>query len=275
MSLDSRRPFDRLSRRILTSIRWRLLQPNPPKIALHGMEVLSIGSKYGRKSFIRPNTRANPLIVISGGVGEDISFDIELANLYRCKIILVDPSPAASHHFQAVVESVGNKPETNYSDTSRQPVSSYDLSNISIDDLLFRPVGLWSSTEKLDFYEPPDASRDASGSISAIHSYYKPTASPFKINVTTIQDLMSDFKLDHIDILKLDIEGAALEVIQRMFSDRIYPDQILVEVDEMHFPSFKSKFRARQLFRLLKKHEYSLLWIDSCDFLYVRSGLLS
>jgi len=85
---------------------------------------------------------------------------------------------------------------------------------------------------------------------------------------------MSDFKLDHIDILKLDIEGAALEVIQRMFNDRIYPDQILVEVDEMHFPSFKSKFRARQLFRLLKKHEYSLLCIDSCDFLYVRTGLL-
>jgi FkbM family methyltransferase len=188
---------------------------------------------------------------------------------------LVDPSPAAIHHFQEVVDSVGNKPRTNYSDTSRQPVSSYDLSNISIDDLLFRPVGLWSSTEKLDFYQPPDASRDASGSISAIHSYYKPTPSPFEINVTTIQDLMSDFNLDHIDILKLDIEGAALEVVQRMFSDRIYPDQILVEVDEMHFPSLKSKFRARQLFKLLKKHGYSLLCIDSCDFSYVRNGLLS
>ena len=275
MSQDSRRPLDRLSRRLLTSIRWRLLQPKPPKVALHGMEVLSIGSKYGRKSFIRPNSITNTIIVISGGVGEDISFDIELANLYKCKIILVDPSPAAIHHFQSVVDSVGNKPQTNYSDTSRQPVSSYDLSNISTDDLSFRPVGLWSSTEKLDFYQPPDASRDASGSISAIHSYYKPTANPFEINVTTIQDLMSDFKLDHIDILKLDIEGAALEVIQRMFNDRIYPDQILVEVDEMHFPSFKSKFRARQLFRLLKKHEYSLLCIDSCDFLYVRNGLLS
>jgi hypothetical protein len=274
MSRDTRSVLNKLSRQILTSIRWRLLQPKPPKVSLLHAEVLSLGSKYGRKSIVRPRNITDALIVISGGVGEDISFDIELANLYKCKIFLVDPSPPADHHFQSVVNSLGQKSHTKYSDTSRQSVSSYDLSKISRDTLLFSPLGLWSSTGKLDFYQPPDASRDASGSISAIHSYYKKTVTPFEINVTTIQDLMSKFNLSHIDILKLDIEGAALEVIQRMFNDHIYPDQILVEVDEMHFPSFKSKIRANLLFRLLKNQNYTLICIDSCDFLYVRSGSL-
>ncbi len=275
MSKDSRSLLKRLSRRILTSIRWRLLQPKPPKVALHRKEILSLGSKYGRKSFIRPNSVTDTLIVLSGGVGEDISFDVEFASLYKCKVILLDPSPPAIVHFQAVLNSLGNRPSTNYSDTSRQSVSSYDLSTISRDQFLFRPLGLWRSTGKIDFYQPPDASRDASGSISAIHSYYKPTANHFEINVTTIQELMADLTLTHIDILKLDIEGAALEVIEKMFSDHIYPDQILVEVDEMHFPSFKSKIRSRSLFQLFKKNGYSLIFVDSCDFLYVRSGLLS
>jgi|LauGreDrversion4_1035100.scaffolds.fasta_scaffold86852_2 FkbM family methyltransferase len=274
MSSESRSVIEKLTLRILTSIRWRLLQPKPPGIVLHSQEILTLGSKYGKKSFIRPKSISETLVVISGGVGEDISFDVELANLYKCKIILVDPSSHAIGHIQEILKSLGQKAEQNYSDSSRQPISSYDLSIISKDDLQFRPLGLWSSTTKLDFYQPPDASRDASGSIGAIHSYYKPTGIPEQINVITIKDLMSDFKLTFIDILKLDIEGAALEVIQRMFSDQIYPHQILVEVDEMHFPSFKSKIRAHKLFQLLNDNEYTLIFIDSCDFLYVRNNLL-
>jgi hypothetical protein len=190
MSSESRSVIEKLTLRILTSIRWRLLQPKPPGIALHSPEILTLGSKYGRKSFIRPKSISETLVVISGGVGEDISFDVELANLYKCKIILVDPSSHAIGHIQEILKSLGQKAEQNYSDSSRQPISSYDLSIISKDDLQFRPLGLWSSTTKLDFYQPPDASRDASGSIGAIHSYYKPIGIPEQINVITIKDLI-------------------------------------------------------------------------------------
>jgi hypothetical protein len=85
---------------------------------------------------------------------------------------------------------------------------------------------------------------------------------------------MADSGMNHLNILKLDIEGAGLEVIQQMFEDLIYPDQILIEMDEMHFPSFKSKFRAQKLFRLLKKNEYKLVFIDSCDFVYIQRDIL-
>jgi hypothetical protein len=85
---------------------------------------------------------------------------------------------------------------------------------------------------------------------------------------------MADSGLSSLNILKLDIEGAGLEVVQQMFKDHIFPDQILIEIDEMHFPSLKSKSRAQKFFRLFERNGYYLVSIDSCDFLYVRSDAL-
>jgi hypothetical protein len=78
-------------------------------------------------------------------------------------------------------------------------------------------------------------------------------------------------RLATIDILKLDIEGSALEVLVSMFLEDIYPIQILLEIDEIHFPSFRSKFRAFKLFRILKKNGYIIVNQDSCDFTFVRN----
>ena len=35
------------------------------------------------------------MIVVSAGVGEDISFDIELMNNFQAKLFLIDPTPRA------------------------------------------------------------------------------------------------------------------------------------------------------------------------------------
>jgi hypothetical protein len=43
--------------------------------------IVSYGSNYGRKSFCAELIPSNPLLV-SGGVGEDISFDIEFLNTF-------------------------------------------------------------------------------------------------------------------------------------------------------------------------------------------------
>jgi len=219
---------------------------------------------------VPPKTNTENLIVISGGVGEDISFDVELANLYQSRIILIDPSEIAIAHFTQVLNSLGESKKTDYSNSSRQDVSSYDLSSISAENFKYLPFGLWNESKTLNFYEPPDKRRDASSSINGIHSNYKTNQISTQIKVVTIGNIMDDLSLSHIDILKLDIEGSALEVISRMFKDKIFPIQILVEIDEMHFPSFKSKFRAEKLFRLISNNRYKLASIDSCDFLYLR-----
>ena len=251
-------------------VRWRFLKPRVPKIEIINQKTITLGSKYGRQTMVPPKTNKENLIVVSGGVGEDISFDVELANLYKSRIILIDPSEMAIAHFTQVLNSIGTPKKKVYSNSSRQDVSSYDLSSISSETFKYLPFGLWNDSKTLNFFEPPDKRRDASGSINGIHSNYKKNQISTKIEVITISKVMEDVSLSHIDILKLDIEGAALEVISRMFKDGIFPTQILVEIDEMHFPCFKSKFRAEKLFRLLRKHSYKLVSIDSCDFLYIR-----
>lgn len=263
-----------LKSRVLTSLRWRFLRPTPPAIEATVKEIVTLGSKYGRKSLIPPKPASEMITIISGGVGEDISFDVEFASRYECRIVLADPSQPAIDHFKLVVESLGNKATQDYSNSSRQPVYSYNLSNVSGDSLQFFPVGLWESNTTLDFFLPPDSTRDSSGSISGIHSFYKPTSDSHKIKVVTIKQLMADAGLSNLNILKLDIEGAGLEVVQKMFKDNIFPDQILIEIDEMHFPSLKSKSRAQKFFWLFKENGYCLVFIDSCDFLYVRRDIL-
>ena len=274
MGTESNNSLATLRTRILTSLRWRLLQPTPPAIETNFKEVITLGSKYGRKSFIPIKSNREVTTVISGGVGEDISFDVEFASRFECRIVLADPSQPAIDHFKLVVASLGNEATREYSNSSRQLVSSYNLSNVSQESLHFFPVGLWERNTTLDFFLPPDSTRDSSGSISGIHSFYRRTSKSHKIKVVTIKQLMADSGLSSLDILKLDIEGAGLEVVQQMFKDHIFPDQILIEIDEMHFPSLKSKSRAQKFFRLFKKNGYNLVSIDSCDFLYVRSDAL-
>lgn len=274
MGTESKNSLGVLTTRILTSLRWRFLQPTPPAIETNVKEIITLGSKYGRKSFIPLTPTREVTTVISGGVGEDISFDVEFASRYKCRIVLADPSQPAIDHFKLVVASWGNEATQEYSNSSRQLVSSYNLVNVSQESLQFFPVGLWKSNTTLDFFLPPDSTRDSSGSISGIHSFYKRTSKSHKIKVVTIKQLMTDSGLSSLNILKLDIEGAGLEVVQQMFKDQIFPDQILIEIDEMHFPSLKSKFRAQKFFRLFKKYGYRLVSIDSCDFLYVRSDAL-
>lgn len=253
-------------------VRWRFLKPRIPKIQPSRHKTITLGSTYGRKTIVPPKKNIENLCVISGGVGEDISFDIELANLYQSRIILIDPSEVAIKHYSQVLNSIGESKKINYSNSSRQDVSSYDLSSISSDTFKFLPLGLWNESKTINFYEPPDKTRDASGSINGIHSNYKTNQNSVQIEVVTVSKVMKDVSFSQIDILKLDIEGAALEVISRMFKDEIFPMQIIVEIDEMHFPGFKSKLRAEKLFRLVREYNYELTSIDSCDFLYVRIG---
>jgi FkbM family methyltransferase len=271
MDLKIKSYFRSLFIRLIISFRWRYLSPKKPKIDKNNLPLICLGSKYGRKVFCNIFPNDKKLIVISAGVGEDISFDIELLNKFKAQVILVDPTPIAIKHFEIVKNRLGLDSKSQYNSISCQPVESYNLTTIKKDDLIFVPKALWNNESFLQFHLPPSKSRDNSGSINSIHNLYKDSNDQITVRTTTIFRISEEFNLDQIDILKLDIEGAALEVLQSMFEDKIYPIQILLEIDEMHFPSFISKYRARKLFILLKKNNYRIVNQDSCDFTFIRN----
>ena len=257
--------------RIITSIRWRLLSPKKPKVVENNLPLISLGSKYGRKTFCEVFPIDKKLQVISAGVGEDITFDIEFLNKYNAVIILVDPTPVAIQHFEMIQKRLGLDSIDQYSPTSRQSVNSYNLTRVTKDNLIMLPHALWKDQDLLHFYLPPDDSRDSSGSINSIHNFYRASEKRITVETTTVPKIYRDYNFDGIDILKLDIEGSALEVLLFMFLDRIYPAQILLEIDEIHFPSFRSRYRAFKLFKILKKSGYVIVNQDSCDFTFIRN----
>jgi hypothetical protein len=257
--------------RIITSIRWRLLSPKKPKVVKASLPLISLGSKYGRKTFCDIFPIDKNLQIISAGVGEDISFDIEFLNRFKAVIILVDPTPVAIQHFEMIKDRIGLDSIDQYSTNSRQSANSYSLIKVTKDNLIFVPQALWKDQSLLHFHLPPDDSRDSSGSINSIHNFYRASKKQITVQTTTVLKICEENDFNEIDILKLDIEGSALEVLVSMFFEDIYPIQILLEIDEIHFPSFRSKYRAFKLFKILKKNRYIIVNQDSCDFTFVRN----
>jgi FkbM family methyltransferase len=257
--------------RIITSIRWRLLSPKKPKVVKTSLPLISLGSKYGRKTFCDIFAIDKNLQIISAGVGEDISFDIEFLNRFKAVIILVDPTPVAIQHFEMIKDRIGLDSIDQYSPNSRQSANSYSLIKVTKDNLIFVPQALWKDQSLLHFHLPPDDSRDSSGSINSIHNFYRASKKQITVQTTTVLKICEENDFNEIDILKLDIEGSELEVLVSMFFEDIYPIQILLEIDEIHFPSFRSKYRAFKLFKILKKNRYIIVNQDSCDFTFVRN----
>jgi len=53
----------------------------------------------------------------------------------------------------------------------------------------------------------------------------------YEVHVDTIKNIMDNNGHQTIDLLKLDIEGAEVKVLEQMLNDKIYPKFLCVEFD--------------------------------------------
>ena len=65
--------------------------------------IVFLGTQYGGWSFVDNKNITDNTYIISAGLGEDASFDVELVNKYNCKVIIVDPTPRAIEHFKKII----------------------------------------------------------------------------------------------------------------------------------------------------------------------------
>ena len=63
-----------------------------------------LGTNYGWWSIHKDVKLDNNSIFYSGGVEEDMSFDLKLEDKYNCKIFLIDPTKTAIKHYEEVKE---------------------------------------------------------------------------------------------------------------------------------------------------------------------------
>lgn len=228
------------------------------------LNLTHVGTLYGGynifdKYLDKPN-------IISCGLGEDASFDIDMINKYNSKIISVDPTPRAKDHYTEIKRNFGKKNIKNYDESGHLKIDSYDLRKVNETNFIFLDKAIWSNNdEELKLYYP---SKKDHVSLS-ITSSTKDKKYYFIAKTINYFSIVKNYNLDHVDILKLDIEGAELEVLEDVLKVKNLPKQILVEYDISKKISIKSKFILNNLHNKICQ-KYRLIDINNKgDLLYI------
>jgi len=139
-------------------------------------------------------------VIYSFGVGTNITFDQAIAEKYACEVDLFDPTPR-----------------------SIDWVNSRTLPN----GLNFHEYGLAAEDGYIEFYPPRKSSSSHFSPVKRglkADQGIKISAPVFRLQ--TIMDKLGD---DHIDVLKIDIEGGEYEAIDDMLASGIEVRQLAVE----------------------------------------------
>ena len=180
--------------------------------------------------------------VYSVGVGEDMSFDLQLQSKYGCDVYLMDPTPRAKTH---VDEYLSGIPFTG----GIQPDYLNNIEDLKVDHskLHFIPKGLWDHEGQLKFYIQ---SNDQYVSMSLVEGMF--SESYDVVDVTTLPTDVT------IDLLKMDIEGAECRVLNHMLDSGIKPKYLLVEFDLL-LKGKDSRGETRQIMERLCNSGYKIL----------------
>lgn len=161
------------------------------------LNVSTFGNKFASWTFY-PDLLNEKSVVYSFGVGDDISFDLALINLYDVQVFAFDPTPK-----------------------SIDWIASQNLTK----HFIFHPVGLADFDGKAKF-SPPENPNHISATLQ---NRPETKDQAYKVEVKSLKTIMEELGHRHIDLIKMDVEGTEYQVIDDMQSKNIRPGQILIE----------------------------------------------
>ncbi|MBN1680151.1 MAG: FkbM family methyltransferase [Anaerolineae bacterium] len=189
------------------------------------------GSDYGGWT-ICPEGLSPQSIVYSFGVGEDISFDLSLIERYGVQVYAFDPTPR-----------------------------SIDWVNVQTlpPQFHFSPYGIADRNGTARFY-PPENPAHVSHTV-----LFRDTTAENVIDVPmkTLDTIAAELQHSHIDILKMDIEGAEYAVIPSIVNSRATINQILVEFHH-RFDGITPR-QTRNAVVMLRKNGYDLFHVSETE----------
>ena len=236
--------------------------------------IVSLGSEYGNWKFLNLDNLYNSTI-ISAGAGEDISFDIEFINMYKSKVIFVDPTPKALQHLNMVKKGLGKPKTEEYVDGGSQKINSYNLEKVSSKDFIILNKALWNKSKKILKFYFPDNNNYVSNTL--IKNPLKRKKSRY-ISVESIElsEIILKEELEKLVLIKIDIEGAEVKVVSSMMKKQIYPIQILLEIDYIRKNTIYSIIKSFLLISKLIIHGYKLIKIKEYEnYLFVRKEVFN
>jgi len=152
---------------------------------------------------IRTSGLGKDSIIYCAGVGRDISFEHALADRFGARIILLDPSPTGQ---ETMGLAVNQRPEFE-----------------------FLPVALGGCPGSLNLAPPTDAEEGSWVLHCNDRAGQDAGTDEISVPCESLSSLMKRLGHNHIDLLKMDIEGAEFEVLTSMIADGVSVGQIAVE----------------------------------------------
>ena len=175
-------------------------------------------------------------ICYSVGVGRDSSFEIDLVRQFDCTVVSFDPTPASVEYIN------------------------------SLSPLTFRfyPWAIWINDGHLDFFSQDLENKVNLSVIDSGRGEHLCRAECYRLKTAMM-------RLEHnrIDLLKIDIEGAWLPVIEDMVASEIKPRVFCVEFD-----SPTSVWKVRHAVRMLAGLGLLLVHRSRDNYLFVNQQIL-
>ena len=91
------------------------------------------------------------------------------------------------------------------------------------------------------------------------------------VHTKTLKDIMVENHHSHIDLLKLDIEGAEVRVLKNMLDSKIYPKYLCIEFDLM-LKGIDHGHETLSIIDKLKNCGYKELKNDDLNITYIYQG---
>jgi len=223
-----------------------------------------LGTEYGGwylPSDIKLNENS---IIYSGGVGEDISFDLSISTKYNSNIFLIDPTEKSKKHYNEVINFYKNKHDF----TGNIQTDYYEkISTLqpNIEKIFYLDIGLWNKPDTLKFYKQDNQNYVSQSLIDGMFGVNYDI-----VNVDTIKNLMVKFNHHFIDLLKLDIEGAEINVLEQMFNDNIYPKYLCIEFDLLLKNKDYDGITQRLIQKMINEYDYKILIDDGLNITFER-----
>ena len=213
----------------------------------------TLGTNYGGWSIPKDAKLDSNSIIYSGGVGEDMSFDLKLEDKYNCKIFLIDPTQRAIKHYEEVKQFYDIK-INNFSENI-QPDYLYNIIDLEpdFDNFTYINKGLYKEKTTLKFYKQNNPNYVSQSLVKNMFSNEYD-----EVEVDSIKNIMNKYNHSKIDLLKLDIEGSEIDVLNQMLDDQIYPTYLCIEFDLL-LKNKDPNQSTEKLVKRLQEFNYNIL----------------
>lgn len=191
------------------------------------------GNSYGG-FYINPELLSKNSIIYSFGIGKDVSFDKACIKNHGCRVFGFDPTPKSIKYIQ-----------------------DYPPSKL----FSFFNYGISEKTSGIVPFFLPTNPKATSGSL--LNTEVVNSNNTINVTMKTFKDITSELKHKHIDVLKMDIEGAEYDVLANILTSEVTIDQILVEFHDRLFNL--ETFKSTEITKKMQENGYHIF---ACSISY-------